>query len=180
MIDHSVQNDIDEQDAGPADAAGAAADPVAERDQRIAELEDRLKRAVAETENVRRRLEREKVDAQAYAMTAFARDLLGVADNLKRAVEAIPADAREGDAMQQIVTGIEMTERELHTVLARHGIERVVAVGQRLDPNRHQAMIEVHSDEHEPGHVVAELQPGYVIKDRLLRPALVSVAKTRD
>ena len=149
------------------------------RDAEIAELKDRLLRAAAETENTRRRLERDKADATAYAVTGFARDLLGVVDNLRRALDAIPADARENDAVKSIVTGVEMTERELSNVLQRHGVKRIEAAGQRLDPNLHQAMIEVEVDDAEPGTIVQELQAGYVIKDRLLRPAMVSVAKKR-
>lgn len=150
------------------------------RDAEIADLKDRLLRAAAETENVRRRLEREKQDATAYAVTGFARDLLGVVDNLRRALDAIPADARENDeAVKNIITGVEMTERELLNTLQRHGVARIEAQGQKLDPNRHQAMIEVEHDDAEPGTIVQELQAGYMLKDRLLRPALVSVAKTR-
>lgn len=149
------------------------------RDAEIAELKDRLLRAAAETENVRRRLEREKQDATAYAVTGFARDLLGVVDNLRRALDAIPADAREQEAVKTVVTGVEMTERELSNTLQRHGVTRIEAQGQKLDPNRHQAMIEVEHDEAEPGTIVQELQAGYMLKDRLLRPALVSVAKAR-
>lgn len=156
--------------------APSHADEIAGLHEEIAGLKDRLLRAAAETENVRRRLEREKTDASTYAMTGFARDLLGVADNLGRAVAALPADAPGFDAVK---TGIAATERELTTVLARHGITRVEA-GGRLDPNKHQAMLEVDSDAHEPGAIVAELQAGYTIKDRLLRPALVSVAKARS
>ena len=149
------------------------------RDAEIAELKDRLLRAAAETENVRRRLEREKQDATAYAVTGFARDLLGVVVNLRRALDAIPADARENEAVKTIVTGVEMTERELLNTLKRHGVTRIEAQGQKLDPNRHQAMIEVEHDDAEPGTIVQELQAGYMLKDRLLRPALVSVAKAR-
>lgn len=150
------------------------------RDAEIADLKDRLLRAAAETENVRRRLEREKQDATAYAVTGFARDLLGVVDNLRRALDAIPADARENDeAVKNIITGVEMTERELLNTLQRHGVTRIEAQGQKLDPNRHQAMIEVDHDDAEPGTIVQELQAGYMLKDRLLRPALVSVAKPR-
>ena len=156
--------------------APSHADEIAGLHEEIAALKDRLLRAAAETENVRRRLEREKTDASTYAMTGFARDLLGVADNLARAVAALPADAPGFDAVK---TGIAATERELTTVLARHGITRVEA-GGKLDPNRHQAMLEVESDAHEPGAIVAELQAGYTIKDRLLRPAMVSVARARS
>ena len=155
--------------------APSVEDQLAVQGEEIVSLKDRLLRAAAETENVRRRLEREKTDASTYAMTGFARDLLGVADNLRRAVAAMPGEP----GFDAVKNGIEATERELLAVLARHGIARVDTVGQRLDPNRHQAMIEVESDSHEPGHIVQELQAGYVIKDRLLRPALVSVAKAK-
>jgi molecular chaperone GrpE len=167
----------------PEDEAGAAAPDVeaelAAKDAEIADLKDKLLRAAAEVENTRRRLERDKQDATAYAVTGFARDLLGVADNLKRALEAIPHDVREDETIKKIVTGVEMTEKELQSIMGRHGIARVESVGQKLDPNKHQAMLEVEHDEHEPGTIVQELQAGYVIKDRLLRPALVTVAKAK-
>ncbi len=180
MTDDTTLDDAAAAEGGTAEAAAGApnlADEVVRLTDEVASLKDRLLRAAAETENVRRRLEREKTDASSYAMTGFARDLLGVADNLARAVAALPADAPGFDAVK---TGIAATERELTAVLARHGITRVVTDGAKLDPNRHQAMIEVESDAHEPGAVVAELQAGYTIKDRLLRPALVSVAKARE
>ena len=139
------------------------------RDKEIADLKDRLLRQAAETENTRRRLERDKADTAAYSMTGFARDLLGVADNMARAVAALPAEGFEA-----------ATERELTAIFGRHGISRIEAAGQKLDPNRHQAMIEVEHDEIEPGSVVSELQAGYIIKDRLLRPSLVSVAKAKS
>lgn len=144
------------------------------RDKEIADLKDRLLRQAAETENTRRRLERDKADTAAYAMTGFARDLLAVADNLRRAVAALPAEGFDG-----VRAGIEATERELTAIFGRHGISKVETVGQKLDPNRHQAMLEVEHDSHEPGAIVDELQAGYLIKDRLLRPALVSVAKAK-
>ena len=149
-----------------------------ERDAEIADLKDRVLRAAAEIENVRRRLEREKHDATAYAVTAFARDLLGVVDNLRRALDAIPADAREQEAVKTIVTGVEMTERELLNALQRHGVTRIETAGQKLDPNRHQAMVEIEHDA-EPGTIVHEMQAGYLLKERLLRPALVGVAKAK-
>ncbi|MDT7934019.1 MAG: nucleotide exchange factor GrpE [Sphingomonadaceae bacterium] len=172
----------------PQDAAAMAEEavdvkaPAAEldpRDAEIANLKDQLLRAHAETENVRRRLSRERDDAAAYAVTGFARDLLTVADNLARAVAAVSAEARGDAAVRALVDGVEATERELHRVLQRHGVERVEAVGRPLDPNRHQAMTEVESDEHPAGHVAAEFMAGYMLKERLLRPALVSVAKAR-
>ena len=170
------ETNIDDTAASEAETgAPGFEDQLNAANEEIVSLKDRLLRAAAETENVRRRLEREKTDASTYAMTGFARDLLGVADNLRRAVAAIPADT----AFEAVKNGIEATERELLSVLSRHGITRVETEGQRLDPNRHQAMIEVESEAHEPGHIVQELQAGYVIKDRLLRPSLVSVAKAK-
>jgi len=150
---------------------------IAEKDEEIASLKDRLLRAAAETENVRRRLEKEKQDVQAYAATGFARDLLAVADNLRRALDAVPQGIREHDEVKPILTGIEMTERELNNVFQRHGISRIEAMGQKLDPHRHQAMMEIESADAEPGTIIQELQAGYVMKERLLRPALVGVAK---
>lgn len=180
MTNDTQDEHLPEDDTAEVQAQEATADLLAEREAQIADLEDRLKRAIAETENVRRRLEREKTDASAYAVTGFARDLLAVADNMARALAALPAEASDNEALKPIITGIEMTEKELFAVFARYGIARVDSVGQPLDPNRHQAMLEVDSDTYAPGTIVQELQSGYVIKDRLLRPALVSVAKAKD
>ena len=136
--------------------------------------------AQAETQNVRRRLEKDMQDARNYAATGFARDVLSVWDNLSRAVEAIPDSLREDDKMKGLVTGIEATQRELEKVFKQHGIERVAAIGMPLDPNQHQAMIEVPNAEAEPGTIVQEMQSGWMIKERLLRPAMVAVAKKPD
>lgn len=136
--------------------------------------------ARAETQNVRRRLEKDIADARAYAATGFARDILSVADNLSRALGSIPADLREDDKLKNVIAGIEATAREIDKVFGQHGISRIAAVGLPLDPNQHQAMLEVPSADAEPGTVVQELQAGYVIKDRLLRPAMVAVAKKPD
>lgn len=136
--------------------------------------------AQAETQNVRRRAEKDIKDARNYASTGFARDILSVWDNLSRAVQAIPDSVREDDKMQGLVVGIEATQRELEKVFQQHGIKRVAAMGLPLDPNQHQAMMEIPSDEHEPGTVVQEMQAGWMIKDRLLRPAMVGVAKKPD
>lgn len=133
---------------------------------------DQALRAAAEAENTRRRLQREKEEAVAYAATAFARDMLQVADNLDRALASLPDDP----ALKPLADGLEAVRRELAQLFERHGITRVAAVGLPLDPMNHQAMVEVDS-EAEPGTVVAELQAGYRMKDRLLRPALVSVAR---
>ena len=136
--------------------------------------------AKAETQNVRRRAEKDAQDARAYAATGFARDILSVADNLERAVAAIPDELREDDKMKGLVTGIEATRREIEKVFGQHGITRIASTGLALDPNQHQAMMEVPTDEHEPGTVVQEMQSGWMIKDRLLRPAMVGVAKKPD
>lgn len=151
---------------------------------RIAELEEALEAAKqdilyakAEEQNTRRRLEQEKQKASDYAASAFARDILSVADNLERALAAIPEELREDEKWKALITGIEATGREIETVFAKHGIEPVAALGEALDPNRHQAMVEIPNGEAEPGTIVQEMQRGYMIKDRLLRPALVGVAK---
>jgi molecular chaperone GrpE len=149
------------------------------RDQLEAARQDALY-AKAETQNVRRRLEKDIADARAYAATGFARDILSVSDNLARALEAVPADLREDEQMKGLVAGIEATAREIDKVFGQHGISRIAAMGLPLDPNQHQAMIEVPSAEAEPGTIVQELQAGYMIKDRLLRPAMVAVAKKPD
>ena len=153
-----------------ADARAEIVNISAERDAE----RDRALRAAAEAENTRRRLERDKADAVQYAAAAFARDMLTVADNLARALESLPADA--SDALK---TGIEATGRELSAILERHGVKKVPAIGLPLDPNQHQAMVEVEHDS-APGTVVSELQAGYMLKDRLLRPALVTVAKAKS
>jgi molecular chaperone GrpE len=161
----------------------AYAPEVAEHDAAAslqAELEDMRKQllyAQAETQNVRRRLEQEKQNAATYAATGFARDMLSVKDNLDRALAAVPDDVRADERLKGLLTGIEATSRELDSIFSRNGITRVEAVGQPLDPNRHQAMVEIPHDEAEPGTIVQEMQPGYMIKDRLLRPALVGVAR---
>jgi len=136
--------------------------------------------AQAETQNVRRRLEREKDEARAYAATGFARDILSVADNLTRAVQAIPEALRADESMKGLVFGLEATQREIEKVFASHGITRIAAVGLPLDPNQHQAMLEVPTTDHESGTVVQEMQAGWMIKDRLLRAAMVAVAKAPD
>jgi len=136
---------------------------------------DRALRMAAEAENTRRRLERDKADAVQYAATGFARDMLSVADNMARAIESLPEDV----ALANLRAGIEATQRELLAVFERHGIKRIPAVGLALDPNLHQAMVEVPSAS-EPGTVVSEMQAGWQYRDRLLRPALVAVAKASE
>lgn len=136
--------------------------------------------AKAETQNVRRRLEKDIADARAYAATGFARDMLSVADNLSRALDAVPQELRADERMNSLIAGIEATSREIDKVFGLHGITRIAATGLPLDPNQHQAMLEVPSADAEPGTVMQELQAGYMIKDRLLRPAMVAVAKKPD
>lgn len=136
--------------------------------------------AKAETQNVRRRLEKDIADARAYAATGFARDMLSVADNLSRALDAVPQELREDERMNSLIAGIEATSREIDKVFGLHGITRIAATGLPLDPNQHQAMLEVPSADVEAGTVLQELQAGYMIKDRLLRPAMVAVAKKPD
>jgi molecular chaperone GrpE len=174
MTDINEAPETADDAANPPSAEIDFAEELLARDKEIAELKERLLRQAAETENTRRRLERDKADTAAYAMTGFARDLLAVADNLQRAIAALPAEG-----FDNVRAGIEATGRELVAIFGRHGIARVETAGQKLDPNRHQAMIEVEHDSLEAGAIVDELQAGYVIKDRLLRPALVSVAKAR-
>lgn len=146
----------------------------------LAELKDRLLRQIAETENMRRRLEREKQDAGAYAISGFARELLGVADNLRRALAAVPESARGDAGVNTVIVGVEMTEKELLGAFGKAGISKIEALGQKLDPNKHQAVAEVPTADAEAGTIVQLLQDGYVIKDRLLRPAMVAVAKAAD
>ena len=136
--------------------------------------------AKAETQNVRRRAEKDVADARNYAATGFARDILSVYDNLSRAVDAIPAASREDDSMKGLITGIEATLRELEKVFGQNGVKRIAALNMPLDPNQHQAMMEIPSADHEPGTVVQEMQSGWMIKDRLLRPAMVGVSKKPD
>ncbi|HEY0412832.1 MAG TPA: nucleotide exchange factor GrpE [Allosphingosinicella sp.] len=158
-------------------ADGGADQDFADLAKELEEVRQHVLYAQAETQNVRRRLEQEKQTAATYAATGFARDMLSVKDNLDRALAAIPDELKQDERLKALVTGIEVTARELESVFSRHGITRVEAVGQPLDPNRHQAMVEIPSADAEPGIVVQEMQAGYMIKDRLLRPALVGVAK---
>ena len=180
MIDENTTDTADLREA-TAEAAPEVAehDRTAELENQLAEAKQQVLYAQADVQNVRRRAEKEVQDARAYASTNFARDILSVSDNLQRALDSIPAELRADDKMKGLVTGLEATGRELESVLGRHGISKVAAMGEQLDPNKHQAMMEVPSDE-APGTIVTEMQSGYMIKDRLLRPALVGVAKKPD
>ncbi len=157
---------------------GAEVDPrLEEQEAEIAGLKDKLLRAMAEVENMRRRAEKEKEDAHNYAITKFARDVLAVSDNLQRAIQSIPAEAREKEDVKAVVTGVEMTESELLNTLEKHKITKINPEGKKFDPNLHQAMFEVENPNVEPGTVLQVVQNGYLIADRLLRPAMVGVAK---
>lgn len=147
-----------------------------EKDKEFAALKDQSLRALAEAENTRRRAEREVADMSKYAVAGFARDLVGVIENLQRATESIPAELKEAQpAVANLATGVDMTRQELLKVFERHGIKRIDPIGQKFDHNFHQAVAQVEADA-EPGTVVQVLQAGYIIHDRLLRPAMVAVA----
>jgi len=164
----------DTQTAG--NDAAAAADALA---REAAEYKDKLLRTLAEMENLRRRTEREIADARYYGISSFARDILAVADNMDRALQALDADLREkaDAATKALLDGVELTERELMKVLEKHGVKRFEPIGERFDPNLHQAMYEVPDPSVPAGQVVQVVQPGYMIAGRMLRPALVAVAK---
>ena len=194
MIQHN--DDYPEPDDGePLDTANEAeeirketaegAPELAEHDQ-FAELQKALEEAnskalyaAAEVQNVRRRLEAEKQQAASYASATFARDMLAIKDHLDRALAAVSDDLRNDKVASNFLAGIEATSRELEAAFSRNGVERIKALGEALDPHKHQAMMEVPSDE-APGTSVEEMQAGYMLKDRLLRPALVAVAKKSD
>jgi molecular chaperone GrpE len=142
------------------------------------DLKDKLLRTLADMENLRRRTEREVADARAYAVTNFARDMLTAADNIRRALDSVPADqATTEGPLKALVEGIELTERDFLKSLERHGVRRLDPKGSKFDPNMHQAMFEVPNPEVPAGTVLEVVQTGYAIADRVLRPALVGVAK---
>ena len=143
----------------------------------LAETKDRLLRALAETENVRRRLQRERDDAQKYAASSFAKDLLSSVDNLRRALEAMPEAETTDPRARSLRDGVAATERELLAAFERHGLNRIDPKGERFDHNLHQAIFEAERPDVPAGTIVEVLQPGYVLHERLLRPAMVGVAK---
>ena len=165
----------------------AEAAPELQEHDRIAELEKALEEAnskalyaAAETQNVRRRLEAEKEQASSYAAAQFARDMLAIKDHIERALVAVNEELRADKTASSFLAGIEATARELEAAFSRHGITRIKSIGEPLDPHRHQAMLEIPTDQAEPGTIVEEMQAGYMLKDRLLRPALVGVAKAAN
>ncbi|MBN8849274.1 MULTISPECIES: nucleotide exchange factor GrpE [unclassified Sphingomonas] len=176
MTDENTTENLRDETAETAPEV-AEHDRVGELENALAEAKQQVLYAQAEVQNMRRRAEKDAADARAYAATSFARDVLSVSDNLERGLAAIPADLREDEKMKGLVAGLDATMRELANVFQRHGITRIAALGEKLDPNRHQAMMEVPSADAEPGTIVQEMQSGWMIRDRLLRPALVGVAK---
>jgi len=181
---------VDEREMATAASAEAAAnnnvedaaplspeERVAALEAELADYKDRLLRALAETENTRRRAQREREDASKYAIAGFAKDLLSTADNLHRALESLPEAEITDERTRSLLSGVAATERELLSVFERHGIRRIDPQGERFDHNFHQAIFEAEHAARPAGTIVEVLQPGYVLHDRLLRPAMVGVAR---
>ena len=165
-------------DPGGDAALAGALERIAALEAESAKLKDQALRALAETENIRRRSEREREDTAKYAISGFAKSLLDAADNLRRAIDAVPAEAVEADAaLKTLVDGVAATERQLLAAFERNGVTRIEPVGEAFDPNFHQAMFELPGTGKPSGTVVQVVQPGYVLHGRLLRPAMVGVAK---
>jgi len=178
--DEAANNNIGGREGAPIESEAEESSPetrVVELEAELAEQKDRLLRALAETENVRRRAEREREDASRYAVAGFAKDLLSAADNLRRALESLPESEAKDDRTRSLLAGVAATERELLSIFERHGIRRIDPKGERFDHNFHQAIFEAERLDQPAGTIVEVLQPGYVLHDRLLRPAMVGVAK---
>jgi molecular chaperone GrpE len=165
--------------AQEAPVQAAAPDPLAEAKREAAEFKDKLLRTLAEMENLRKRTEREIADARTYGIASFAREVLAVADNMHRALQAIGPELREGAEanVKSLIEGVELTERELLKALEKHGVKRFSPMAEKFDPNVQQAMFEMETTDVPPGHVAQVIQDGYMIGERVLRPALVAVAK---
>ncbi|MDR6292552.1 MULTISPECIES: nucleotide exchange factor GrpE [Inquilinus] len=168
-----------ESEAGDDGAALAEAqDRIAALEAETAKLKDQALRALAETENIRRRSEREREDTAKFAISSFAKSLLDAADNMRRAIDAVPAEAVEQDqALATLMDGVAATERQLLAAFERNGVTRIEPVGEVFDPNFHQAMFELPGSGKPAGTIIQVIQPGYVLQGRLLRPAMVGVAK---
>jgi molecular chaperone GrpE len=173
-----VEEDGQESQAPPSEQAQAAA-PSTALEREHAEMKDRLLRTLAEMENLRKRTEREIADSRLYSVTSFARDLLVVADNMRRALDAVTPELRSTaeNGVKALIDGIELTERELLKALEKNGVRQFTPQGEKFDPNLHQAMFEIPDATVPAGSVVQVVQPGYMIGDRVLRPALVGVSK---
>jgi len=178
MSEESDKTERADEASAPENAGVAPQDGLAKAQAEAAESKDRYIRAVAELENFRRRAEKERQDTAKFAIASFARDALPVLDNLRRGLDSVSADDRKSNpALETLAAGMELTEREMLATLERHGIEKVDPQGQPFDHNFHQAMLEIEDASVAPGTVVQVLQSGYVLNGRLLRPALVGVAK---
>jgi molecular chaperone GrpE len=178
--DEAANNNISTPEGAPIEADAEESSPetrIVELEAELAEQKDRLLRALAETENVRRRAQREREDASRYAVAGFAKDLLSAADNLRRALDSLPEPEVKDDRTRSLLAGVAATERELLSIFERHGIRRIDPKGERFDHNFHQAIFEAERPDQPSGTIVEVLQPGYVLHDRLLRPAMVGVAK---
>ena len=175
---HAMPNGAEPHNEAATPANDAAVDPIAQLEAEKTDLKDKLLRTLADMENLRRRTEREVADARTYAVTNFARDMLTVADNTRRALESAPPEAAQAEGpLKALVEGVELTERDLLKTLERYGVKKLEPQGQKFDPNLHQAMFEVPDPSVPNGTVVQVVQSGYVIGERVLRPALVGVAK---
>ena len=152
-------------------------DVILKQEEEIASLKDKLLRALAETQNLRRRADRERSDAANYAVTKFARDILSVGDNLNRALSSLPEGFKLEGEIKTLVEGVEMTDKELLNIFESHGIKKINPVGEKFDANFHQAMFETPVEGAADGTIIQVMQSGFTIKDRLLRPAMVGVAK---
>lgn len=159
--------------------AAATPDPIEALKAENQDMRDKLLRTIAEMENLRKRTEREIGDTRSYAIAGFARDMLTATDSLSRALMVLPAEARDSadPTVKSLIEGIEMTEREMQRLLAKHGVKPIEAEGQKFDPHKHQAMFEVPDPSRPEGTVVQVVQAGFAIGDRVLRPAMVGVAK---
>jgi molecular chaperone GrpE len=162
---------------GEAAANASPEDTIKRLEAEIAEAKDRHLRAAAEMENLRKRFERERTDERKYAITRFVRDLTPVADNLARAIKAVTAEQRDDPSVRVLLDGVELTERELLAALERHGVKRIVPKGEAFNPNFHQAVAEIQMEGVVPGSVIEVIEAGYVLEDRLIRPAMVVIAK---
>jgi molecular chaperone GrpE len=179
MTDPARATETASDQPAPEAAAESTPDPVAVLTKEVAELKDKHLRALAEMENLRRRTEREVVDGRLYGIAGFARDVLAIADNMRRALDAVGSDMRQqADAgVKALLDGVELTERELLKTLEKHGVKKFEPLGEKFDPNLHQAMYEVPDPALPPGTVVQVVQAGYKIGERILRPAMVAVSK---
>lgn len=173
----TLPEDMGQADAGLEAELKALQAKNAELEKKMAEIKDQALRALAEAENIRRRTERDRKDTQKFAVSSFAKDLLSVSDNLRRALNSIPAAAREQNAeLQNIFTGVEATERELLRIFENNGIRKIDPLNEKFDPNHHEVLFESAAPDKVPGTVVIVVEPGYMIHERLLRPARVGVA----